>query len=355
MAKRILAMTLAVGLTTACETYEPHRYETRFSGSDLDLEDLEAIVGSKREPVVAAPPTEAELAAKRKALYAAGYRKGFAEERATYKKYGQLWPERLRRPVSCMALPTECGEADGRIGLHTAVRNGYEPCVRPDTACEARSAAVARRLAEVAAGWNDGYSRRLAVYFERGARNPEPPIQSTEVDCWEGARACALLKGWDDAGLAVEEGREPCSPSDQTCEQRRAAALYRDESLAPSERERMKAEATERARNESVYLRARLEAERAARRKALNAQAMALIQRLRSDATECTSSFGDRVLSEKPSALEEWAKLTARDRADFQRALSEERGEAAPNIARDAKEAQDELNGYVPGLCLFGR
>jgi hypothetical protein len=344
--KRTIALSCVAIFLAGCETDVERPYDSyRRYAPEL-----------QRPAVDSAPlaPTDSELSATRKALYAAGYRRGLASERATYQRFGQLWPERLRRPVACFALPAECGEADGRTGFHTAVRDGYEPCVRPDTDCEPSAPAVARRRAEVTTGWNDGYSRRLAVYVETGARNPQLPAQGNEIDCRAETRECAFIRGWDDAGLAVEEGREACAAPDASCEQRRDAVALRDETLAPGERERMKVDEAARRRSEELYLSAKLKTERTARRQALHAQAMSLVELLESNETECTSTFGDKVLTEKPAALAEWDRLSEAARKELQAAVTQTLGEGAPNLAREAQEARHELSTYVPSLCLFG-
>ena len=287
----------------------------------------------------------------RSKVYAEGFEAGSKAEREAFKAFEHPWPERNRRPIACMMLTRECGEADGRAAFLDAVQGGRELCSPQESGCE--PVEIERRRAEHSVGENDGYATRLLAYHQTGSarrkEDQEAPAATPE-SCREKPRVCGFEAGFESAQRAIEEGREACSKADIQCKMRRDTQMERDRVLAAGELERLRRDAELRGATEQTFL---ATGEKRRHDEAVN-QAESLVRMLKNDEPACESTFGEKRLFDKENAVAMWDSLKPAEQAALQDILREKYGTEADDIDQEVLSARRDLDAFIESTCVLG-
>lgn len=299
---------------------------------------------------------DTQTVADRSVAYREGYLAGYGAERDRYDAYGVVWVERIGRPMSCLLLPRECGEIDGRMAFMDGALEGREACASLDARCLAdATASDGGRRAAYELGFEEAYRELLEVHARGASHDKESlaaygvEIPGLPTDCREAARLCGRARGFLAAKRAVEEGRVPCARLDANCHDDREALAKTYGTLA--ERERALATATI-ARRERAGV-ATLGAQRDERERALRAEATAILAGLRDDRELCSSSFGEVRLVAKEAALAKWKALGPEEQEAIGSA-AERAGEAPGALRLQVEKAEAALHRFVSRRCFAG-
>ena len=336
-AQRRLRAELREG-TLPCVAMDPQCYQWGWGRSSP------APVARVEEPVLTTEQTRIQL-------YTEGFEAGAKAEREAFKAFERPWPERIRRPIACMVLTRECGEADGRAAFLDAVQGGRELCAPQQSGCEPIE--VERRRAEHSIGESDGYATRLFRYHQTGdarwKEEDESPARTRE-SCREEPRACGYEAGFESAQRAIDEGREACAKTDTQCNMRRDEQMERDQALAAGEIERLRRDAKMQGATEQTFL---ATGEKRRHEEAIN-RAESLVRMLKNDEPACESRFGEKLLVDKRNAVAMWDGLKPEEQVGLQDILREKYGTRADDIGQEVLSARRDLDAFIESTCVLG-